>query len=179
MTHYANIARPYALAAFEYARDKQQLPAWKGFLASAALTAKDPAVAKLLANPEIEASRLFDLFQGVLASILDAEQKNFLLLLAQNRRLLALPAIADVFDAYYAALEKTSNVRVITAIDIQEDYKQTLTRALSKRIERDVILHCETDPAILGGAIIHIGDNVIDGSVRGKLNRLREDLMTG
>lgn len=179
MTNYANIARPYALAAFEYARDKQTLSAWKAFLEAAAYIAKDPTVASLLANPEIEASRLGDLFQEVLASIIDAEQKNFLLLLSQNRRLIALPNIADVFNAYYAALEKTSNVRVITAIDIKDDYKQTLARALSKRIQREVQLQCEVDPAILGGAIIHIGDNVIDGSVLGKLNRLREDLITG
>ena len=179
MTTYANIARPYALAAFEYAREKQQLPAWKAFLASAALMAKDPTVAKLLVNPEIQASRLYNLFQEVLASVIDAEQKNFLLLLADKKRLLALPTIADVFNAYYAALEKLSNVRVITAVDIEEDFKQKLTGALAKRIQCDVILHCEVDPAILGGAIIHMGDNVIDGSVRGKLARLRECLVTG
>lgn len=179
MANYAYLARPYALAAFEYARDQKQLPAWKTFLASAAYMTNQKAVISLLADPKTESSLLFDLFQGVLTSILTTEQKNFLQLLANNKRLIALPAIADEFDAYYAALEKTSNVRVITAVQIQDDFKQTLTRALSKRIQRDVVLHCEVDPSILGGAIIHMGDNVIDGSVRGKLNRLRENLLTG
>jgi F-type H+-transporting ATPase subunit delta len=178
MTHYANIARPYALAAFEYARDKQQLADWKAFLANAALVAKDPAAAKLLANPQTQATSLYELFQDVLISILDTEKKNFLLLLAQKRRLQALPDIANVFNAFYAQLEKTSNVRVVTAVDIQEDFKQKLTHALSKRIQRDVVLHCEVDPAIIGGAIIYMGDNVIDGSVRGKLARMRESLVT-
>jgi F-type H+-transporting ATPase subunit delta len=127
----------------------------------------------------VESSRLYDLFKDVLASVINEEEKNFLLLLADNNRLLALPDIAEIFDAHYAALEKISNVRVITAVDIQDDFKQKLTGALSKRIQRDVTLHCEVDPTILGGAIIHMGDNVIDGSIRGKLNRLRESLVTG
>ena len=179
MTNLSSIARPYALAAFEYAREKQQLPAWKAFLEAASYAAREPAVVKLLTNPEIISSKLYDLFQDVLASMLDNERKNFLLLLAQSKRFMALPAISDLFNAHYAALEKTSNVRVITAIAIQDEFQQKLIQALSKRIQREVTLHCEVDPAILGGAIIHMGDNVIDGSVRGSLSRLRESLLTG
>ena len=174
MANFASIARPYALAAFECARDKNQLPAWKGFLASAADVARHASVVKLLANPEIPTTQLFDLFHEVLASLVNAEQKNFLRLLADNRRLIALPEIAELFNTYYAALEKISSVRVITAIDIADSFRQTLTQALTKRVQHEVTLHCEVDPAILGGAIIHIGDRVIDGSVRGKLTRLLE-----
>ena len=65
-------------------------------------------------------------------------------------------------------------MRVVTAIGVQDDFKAKLTKALSARIERDVTLECEIDPAILGGAIIHVGDRVIDGSIRGKLTRLLE-----
>lgn len=179
MTNFANIARPYALAAFEYAREKQQLPAWKAFLNAAAITARDKAAHQLLKNPEVLSETLFDLFQDVLASTLDSERRNFLMLLAQNKRLLALPEISAQFDSYYAALEKTSHVRVVTAVEIQDDFRQKLAQGLSKRIQRDVTLQCEVDPTILGGAIIHLGDNVIDGSVRGKLNRLRENLLIG
>lgn len=179
MTNFANIARPYALAAFEHAREKQQLPAWKAFLEAAAYTAQEPAVVRLLSNPEILPETLFDLFQDVLASVVDSERRNFLMLLAQKKRLRALPEINTVFNNYYAALEKTSNVRVITAVEIKDDFRQKLAQGLSKRIQRDVTLQCEIDPSILGGAIIHMGDNVIDGSVRGKLNRLRETLLTG
>ena len=57
---------------------------------------------------------------------------------------------------------------------LEEDFRQKLTQALTKRIQREVTLQCEIDPAILGGAIIHIGDRVIDGSIRGKLTRLLE-----
>lgn len=174
MANLSSIARPYALAAFEYARDKQQLSAWKAFLESASYAAREPSVKRLLLNPDMSSAKLFDLFSEVLASQLDSEQKNFLLLLAQNKRLMALPEIAELFNVYYAYYEKISTVRVITAIDIKEDFRLKLIQALTKRIQREVKLHCDVDPSIIGGAIIHIGDRVIDGSIRGKLTRLLE-----
>ena len=65
-------------------------------------------------------------------------------------------------------------MRVITAIDTDNQFKQILTEALTKRIQHQVTLECEVDPAILGGAIVHMGDRVIDGSIRGQLHRLLE-----
>ena len=174
MANLSSIARPYALAAFECASDKQQLPAWKAFLESAKEVALNPSVSKLLDNPEISSSKLFDLFHEVLATLLDSERKNFLLLLAQNKRFIVLPEIVALFNMYYAAYEKISTIRVITAVEVEESYRQKLAQALTKRVQREVTLNCEVDPAILGGAIIHIGDRVIDGSVRGKLTRLLE-----
>lgn len=173
---YANIARPYALAAFEYARDKQQLAGWKAFLETAASIAKQPNVLKLLANPEVPSADLLALFRDVLASVQDIneERKNFLSVLAQNKRFMLLPAIAEQFDNAFAEFEKISNVRVITAIEANDDFKQALSRSLQNRLKHEVKLHCEVDPSIIGGAIIYIGDRVIDGSVRGKLTRLLE-----
>lgn len=174
MANLTNIARPYALAAFECAQEKGDLPAWKAFLAAGTVVAKTPSVVTLLANPKVHGSQLLELFAGVLGSQLDAERKNFLQLLAQNKRFMVLPEIADAFNAYCAQLEKITNVRVITAVGVEESYLDKLTKALTKRIHRDVTLKCEVDPAIIGGAIIHMGDNVIDGSIRGKLTRLLE-----
>lgn len=174
---YANIARPYALAAFEYARDQKQLPAWKAFLANTAEIVRQPEIKKLLSNPEISAEKWYDLIIGVLADQLDTERKNFLHLVTQNKRLVVLPEISALFDGYYAELEKISTVRVVTAVDISEEYRQKLITAFSKRIHHDVTLQCEVDPSIIGGAVFHLGDKVIDGSVLGKLNRLRESTL--
>lgn len=174
MSNLSSIARPYALAAFECAREKEALPAWKAMLASAALVAKNPSVASLLRNPQTGSKQLYELFEGVLKSLLDDERKNFLRLLAQNKRLAAMPEISEAFDVYCAQLEKMSNVRMITAIELKNDFRDKFVKSISKRIKRDVTLHCEVDPTILGGAIIHIGDSVIDGSLRGTLNRLLE-----
>lgn len=176
MANLTSIARPYALAAFEYARGKQQLPAWKDFLETASSFANQPAISKLMANPEISSDQLFNLFHELLAHQLDTERKNFLLLLTQNKRLNVLSEITDEFNAYFAAFEKTSQVRLITAVEAQESFKQNIAQALTKQIQRDVTLQCEIDPSLIGGAIIHIGDRVIDGSIRGKLSRLLESL---
>lgn len=178
MANLASIARPYALAAFECARDEQQLPAWKAFLNAASFIASQTAVVKLMANPELPAAKLLTFFHEILAAQfnLNTEQDNFLLLLSQNNRLNVLPEIADTFNAYYAALEKMSHVRVITAVEAEEAFTQKLSQALAKRIKGEVTLQCEVNPSLIGGAIIHIGDRVIDGSVRGKLNRLLESL---
>lgn len=176
MANLSGIARPYALAAFECAHEKQQLAEWKMFLETASTIAKDSMVMKLFANPEFSTSKLFDLFHGILATLLNDERKNFLSLLSQNNRLYALPDITGAFNLYYAALEEISKVRVITAVQVQKDFTDKLIQALTKRIKRNVTLECEIDPAIIAGAIIHIGDRVIDGSIRGKLSRLHKSL---
>ncbi|OGT61527.1 MAG: ATP synthase F1 subunit delta [Gammaproteobacteria bacterium RIFCSPHIGHO2_12_FULL_45_12] len=180
MTHQANpkystIARPYALAAFDYAKSKKEIAAWKSFLESAAFMARQTAVQTLFDNPKVSSAQLFDLFQEILAPLMNVERHNFLQLLAQNKRFILLPDIENLFNAYYAALEKISTATVITAISVTEAYKLKLAQALTKRTQREVTLQCEIDPALIGGAIVHIGGKVIDGSVRGKLTRLLEN----
>lgn len=170
---YSNIARPYASAAFAFAKEKKDLASWKTLLEAAAEIVMLPEVMRLLANPEIASAKLFDLFHEALTPI-NSAQKNFLLLLANNRRLIILPQVTELFNNSYEELEKSSKVRVITAMRIEEDFRQKLAQALTKRIHHAVTLQCEVDPKILGGAIIYIGDRVIDGSIRGKLTRLLE-----
>lgn len=174
MANYDNIARPYALAAFDYAKEKELLSEWRVFLASAALVARDPAVLRLLENPETRSTQLLDLFCQVLEKILSNEMRNFLHLLALNDRLIVLPEIHRTYKILVAELEKISHIRVVTATDTDEAYRQKLAGALTKRIHQEVKLNCEVDPNIIGGAIIYIGDRVIDGSIRGKLTRLLE-----
>lgn len=174
MANLSSIARPYALAAFECAREKKQLAEWKAFLLAAATVSRQPSVQRLLADPERTPDALYSLFEDVLASVITSEQKNLLMLLAQNRRLTVLPELVAAYSAHVNTFENICTARVITAIAANEEFQQKITKALTARTQRDVKLHCEVDPEILGGAIIHIGDRVIDGSVRGKLTRLLE-----
>lgn len=174
MANLSNIARPYALAAFECARDQQQIAEWKAFLMSAATVSRQPSIQRLLNDPERTPKALYDLFNDVLVTIITDEQKNLVKLLAENKRLNVLPEIIDAFNAHVATYEKICTVRVVTAIAASEEFQQKIAKSLSIRTQREVKLHCEVDPGILGGAIIHIGDRVIDGSVRGKLTRLLE-----
>lgn len=174
--YFAHVARPYALAAFEVAHEKQELESWKAFLDSAAFISQDPTVVKLLSDPEISIELLYKLFAEILAPLLNLERQNFLQLLSQNKRFIVLPNIADLFNDFYAVLEKISTVRVITAVDIEDAFKQKLMGAIERRLQRNVTLQCEVDPSIIGGAIIQVDDRVIDGSVRGQLSRLLKNL---
>lgn len=177
MANLSSIARPYALAAFDYAREHQQLGEWKAFLLSASNISRQQSVQKLLANPEISTQELYRFFEGILVKNVSQEQKNFLRLLAQKRRLNALPEMVEAYNAHVATLEKVCNARVITAVAAEDSFIKSIKTALAKKTQRDVNVFCEVEPAIIGGAIIHLGDNVIDGSVRGKLNRLLEFLL--
>lgn len=176
MANLANIARPYALAAFECARESQQLAEWGSFLQAAVTVTKNPSIDRLLNSPEVSSTQLYDLYVEVLISLLDTQRKSFLHLLAQNKRLMVLPEILQAFNAHVAALEKVSAVRLVTAIELSKEMQEKFRAALTKRIKRDVSLECKVDPSLIAGAIIHIGDHVIDGSIRGKLTRLQQTL---
>src|SRR5262245_21559758 len=132
MANLLSIARPYALAAFEKARDAKELSEWNAFFEMASDISKHQDVQKLLANPFTSQKKLFELFHGILASYINTERQNFLLLLIQNKRLTLLPEISDLFHLYYAAFEKMSKVKLITAIQIEKEYKEKLSHSLSK-----------------------------------------------
>lgn len=170
------IARPYAKAAFETALANNALSEWEGMLRSAATLAEQRQVHLLLSNPEMSSHRLTELFVDILEKVLDSERKNLIRLLAENKRLPVLPAIAALFAIYRAEYEKTMDVEVVSAIELSAIYQEKLIQKLTQRLKRRVSLQCKVDPLLLGGAIIRAGDMVIDGSVRGKLNRLLESL---
>lgn len=176
MSDMTTIARPYAIAAFEYALQKNALPAWEGMLRSAALLVEQKAIATLLASPTVPRKKIADLFCAILSTVLDTEKKNFICLLVENNRLPVLPDIVKLFANYRAEQEKNLTVQVVSAVALDETYQHKLAASLTKRLQRQVSLQCTIDPALLGGILVRAGDRVIDGSVRGKLNRLYESL---
>ena len=175
MASLIHVARPYANAAFEYACDQQQITLWQAFLNNAASIAQDKRVKLLMRNLKISSHQLFELFYGVLKDQIDDAQRNFLLMLAHHKRLPALPEIVSLFNSLHAALEKTCMIRLVTAVQIPDDFELKLTQALAKRLNREITLQCSIDPSLIAGAEIYIGDEVIDYSVRGMLSRLLEN----
>lgn len=170
------IARPYASAAFELALANKTLAEWEAMLQSGAFLAQQELVSLLLARPTVTAAQASDVFCDILEKVLDPEKKNFIRLLAENKRLAVLPAIAALFAEYRAEHERTVTVQVTSAIALDDATKQQLTKALTERLKRHVTLQCDTDNSLLGGAVLRAGDMVIDGSIRGKLNRLLESI---
>ena len=172
MAERITIARPYAKAVFQLARSQKRLPQWSAALAAAARIISDPRVHALLGNPGVSTEQLVGLVTGVAGASLDEKGRNLIATLAANRRLGFLPEIAARFEQLRAEAERTVDVTVTSAVELSGAQQKRYTEALRKRLDRDVRLHCQIDPGLLGGAVVRADDLVIDGSVRAGLAQL-------
>lgn len=173
---YNPIARPYARAVFQLARDRGELEAWSETVELLGAIAADDDVHALLASPGLSPDQAERLILDIAGEHLGDEGRNLVRQLAANRRLIALPAIAEQYRDLRAAEEGTLDARLIAAGPVDDKLRERLENALGKRLQRDVRLSSEVDETLLGGAVIRAGDLVIDGSVRGRLNRLASAL---
>jgi F-type H+-transporting ATPase subunit delta len=176
MAEILTIARPYAHAAFLFADSHQALKEWSGMLEFLAVVAADPEMTELIENPRLTETQIAELFIGIGADRLDENCHNFIRLLAENRRLKLLPEIAALFEIQRRDAEQSIRAELITAFPVTAAQQAAVTAALKQRLGREIELECITDATLLGGAIIRAGDLVIDGSVRGKLERLGNSL---
>jgi F-type H+-transporting ATPase subunit delta len=177
------IARPYAKAVFELAFEARALAKWSNLLAVGAAVAEDAAFARLLNSPHVTAAQLGDIVVDVVGQTLskdggglDEQGKNLLRVIAENRRLGVLPQISAEYELMRAQAENTVDVSVTSAAALDESQLRTYADALKKRLKREVRLHPAVDASLLGGAILRANDLVIDGSLRGQLDRLRTEL---
>ena len=172
MAELITAARPYAQAAFEFASAENALKDWSEMLSLLAAIADDAAMHELVNSPHLTETQLADLFIQVAGENLNDNCANFVRVLASNGRLLLLPEIAALFEVDRRAAEGTVQAQLVTAFPASESQQAEVIASLRKRLGREVELSCATDAELLGGAIIRAGDLVIDGSVRGKLQRL-------
>lgn len=171
MAEAITIARPYAVAVFSLAQEKGDLQTWSELLQTAAQCAESTEVQAILTSPAVSDEQAVDLLGDVVGK-LSADARNFLLLLAENNRLLLLPEIATLFEELRADAEQMLTAEVVTARALTDAQKTKIAAALKKRLGKEVTLTEQVDESLLGGAIIRAGDLVIDGSALGKLNRL-------
>lgn len=176
MSDNVTIARPYAKAIFNHALANKQLTAWSIVLNDLAQTVLDPRASRFICNPESSAELQSQLLLSILVKSNHAigmeHIDNLVHLLTANKRLLLLPDICAQFEVLRAEQEKTLTVQVNSFTTLTEEQQQHLVQSLSQRLQRQVKLEINIDSSLLGGAIIHAGDLVIDGSVAGKLTKL-------
>jgi F-type H+-transporting ATPase subunit delta len=165
----------FAEAAFAVAQDMQALDAWLESLDQAASIYDNHAAASYLTSPIVPAEKK----RAVLVEMLPAvspEVRRFLEILARRDRLELVPEIAVVFRRLVNEYRSIAVAQVTTAVPIDERQRSQIASRLGQRVGKTVTVETRVDPAILGGVIAQIGDNVIDGSVRGRLERLRRAL---
>lgn len=176
MAEKVTIARPYAKAAFEYARDHKRFAEWSQVLATASAVVTDEQVARLLTNPRVTPQELAGLVGDACGPALDDHARNFIRTLADNRRLDVLPEIAAQYEIYRAEVENVADVHVTSAVQLEDVQRRRLAEALKKRLKREIRMTCDVDASLLGGAIVRSGDLVIDGSLKARLERLTAQL---
>ncbi|MFI4962825.1 MAG: F0F1 ATP synthase subunit delta [Legionellales bacterium] len=178
MSDSTTIARPYAKAIFEHALAEKKLTQWSMYLLTLAQAVLTPEAEQFIANPAATVEQQIDLLQSLVSAESKGDQSlnNLIALLATNKRLMLLPEIKALYEVHKSDQEKTLIVDVFSFSTLSEDQQKKLIESLSKRLQRKVSLKINIDPSLLGGAVIQAGDLVIDGSVRGKLNKLGTEL---
>ena len=178
------IARPYAQAIFEIARDADELGKWGDSLEKAGAVLTDGQVAEFLGNPSLNDERrieflagLFDAAGAELLAGSDPRGTNFVKLLLEYGRVAVLPEIAEHFESLRADVENTVDVTVTSATALSAEQQKAIAAALEKRLGRSVNIETRIDEDLIGGAVIRAGDVVIDGSVRARLDGLTNVLV--
>jgi F-type H+-transporting ATPase subunit delta len=170
------VARPYAKAAFDEAQGDKRLGPWAEALSVGAEVVRDERVENLLTSPHVTPEQLAQLVIDIAGNRLDDDGKNFMRTLAENRRLAYLPEISALFNTFKDESEGVVDVTVTSATPLDSKQQQTLSEAMARKLKRQVRLHVETDPALIGGAVLRAGDTVIDGSLRARLQRIEYEL---
>ena len=176
MSSLTTLARPYAKAAFELARGDSNLAAWDDMLSAVATVTADAGMARWLQSPDSMADKAVEIITEAMGGDVDPRFQGYLGVLADNDRLSLCGEISRLFQKLRQEAEKRLQVRVVSATPLQDSQAERMQSALAKRFDCEVTLNNDVDPEVLGGAIIYAGDQVIDGSIVGRLKRLETSL---
>lgn len=177
MSELTTVARPYAKAAFDFAVQSGAVTQWHDMLTFAAQVAENEEISAYLAGSHsLEVT--YDLFVKVCGEQLNEQGQNFIKVMAENGRLVALPTVVVLFEEQKALYENEIEVDVTSATEMSEAYQLSLVASLEKRLARKIKLNCNIDSSVVSGLLIKAGDTVIDATIRGKLERLSHTLQS-
>jgi F-type H+-transporting ATPase subunit delta len=173
MAENVTLARPYAEAAFQLAKDATQgtgaLVSWQQALERMAAIAADTQMAECIANPRLQPRQVADLFLGVAGTGISAEQQNFVRVLVDNDRLQVLPEISELFVELKNGHEGVQEAHIGSAFPLDDATLKNLVAEMEARFKCKIQAKVSLAPELIGGVRIAVGDQVIDASVRGKL----------
>jgi F-type H+-transporting ATPase subunit delta len=177
MSDFETAARPYAKAIFELATGEGNLQDWGDSLQVAAVVASDAGMQAMFELPSMLASEQCELFLSVMTGVKDAPEvsadfRNLVALLAENNRLVVIPSIATNFETLKQEAEGKIEVQVRTAQKLSAKQQEAMAKSLAKKLGKEITVTTEIDESLIAGAIIRAGDMVIDGSAKGRLDKL-------
>lgn len=175
MAELATIARPYAEALFQVAR-QGDLQAWATLVDELSAVASDETLRQLADNPRVSDQQLIELVAGVVKAPWPAQGQNFLRTLVENGRLGALPEIATQFRVLVNEAGGVSDAVIHSAYPIESAALNEVVASLEKRFGRKLRATVKVDPALIGGVRVEVGDEVLDASVKARLERMKAAL---
>ena len=171
-------ARRYAEASFQIADRDGALDRWRDGLQAAARLLGEPQLAEIVSNPGVPLARREELVSGALGPDVLPGLRNLVLLLLRRGRIELLPRIADEFRRLHDQRNGVLTATATSAVPLSEDEIRGLTARLEGMTGSRVQLSLAVDPDLLGGVVVRYGDRLLDGSVRGRLERLRNQLLS-
>ena len=177
MAEPVTIARPYAEAVFKLANESNALAVWSDAIANIDGVVADSRVQACISDPKVSAQQLEGLVLGVVGDKLSGDARNFVQVLVQNGRLDLMPLIRAHFEALKREKEGVLEAKIISALPMSDAQVKALVAQLEAKYQRKVIAQVETDASLIGGVKIVVGDKVIDGTVRGKLDAMAAALV--
>ena len=172
MAELATIARPYAEALDRSVNGADALALIPQLQALAAV-AGHPDMQQLADNPKVSAKQVLDVLTGVAKMALDPKVSNLLRTVVDNGRLAALPEIAAQFNALVKSRSGTSDATIESAFAIDAGQLPQVVAALEKRFGRKLNANVVVDSGLIGGIRVVVGDEVLDTSVRARLEKMR------
>lgn len=172
MSEQSGLARPYAKAIFELARDSNDYSKWSDQLALLSVIATDPDMLSVAGEPAVSESQITDLILDVAGDQFDEQARSLVKLLVSNDRLAAAADINQQFVVMRDEAEQVIEAQLITASEVDASQKKAIEAALSSRLGKEIKLEALVDESLIGGAVVRAGDWVVDGSVKAQLQDL-------
>ena len=172
MAEAITIARPYAEAVFKSAQDKKTVAAWSDMLHTAAAVTNEEQVNKLIGNPSVSARHLAEVFLVLCKNKLNEEGRNLILLMAENDRLEVLPQVSELFEQLKSQYEGVLDAKIVSAFELNSNQLKSLIASLEQKFKHKINAKVSVDPELIGGVKVVIGDEILDNSVRGKLEAM-------
>jgi F-type H+-transporting ATPase subunit delta len=171
-------ARRYARAIFELAQEKGEIDAWSKRLEAVQEVLNEERARRVLSNPTIPPAQRLQVVDGLASRALGKEGLNLAKLLVASRRVAAIDGIVEEFSRLADDAAGRVRATATTAVELSPADTRRISRELTERLGKEVVLEVRVDPAIVGGMVLQFGDRVIDASVAGRLQQLRRRLVT-
>lgn len=176
MADHTTTARPYAKAVFEAAREDGRFDEWSGRLGFWSSLVENPEMSRRLEAPGLTHQDRASMIESVIGDEIDEESRNLIRLLAENDRLAAIPDIHAIYEELRSDEEGEIEASVTSAFELTDDQRERIAEALGKRLNRKVRIVSSIDKELIGGAVVRAGDLVIDGSLRGRVERMNRSV---